>query len=292
LYATTESGGGNYTYGTVFELRPGSDRWKETVIYRFGPNTPAGGPKGPLIMDAEGGLYGTAVNPFELSPGADGWNFTLLHSFPSFQGDGVGAFGLVMDASHNLYGTTVGGGGGSCGGGCGTAYELHPTSGGDWKEYILHDFGAGNDDMSFPVGVLVLDGVGNLYGVAPGGAHRNGAVYRLSRGSNGHWKTTIQYSFTGGEDGATPAGGLVMDKSGNLYGVAAAGGDPNCDCGVIYKLAPAGNGKWAYTVLHRFAGIDGAQPDAQLILDKNGNLYGTTVTGGVHGAGVAFELTP
>jgi hypothetical protein len=71
-----------------------------------------------------------------------------------------------------------------------------------------------------------------------------------------------------------------------------AGGDPNCGCGVVYRLAPGKNGKWTYAVLHTFIGSDGAQPDANLILDNKGNLYGTTATGGVGGYGVAFELTP
>jgi uncharacterized repeat protein (TIGR03803 family) len=83
-----------------------------------------------------------------------------------------------------------------------------------------------------------------------------------------------------------------MDKSGDLYGVTVNGGDPNCDCGVVYKLAPGSKGRWKYTVLHRFTGYDGAQPVAQLIFDSKGNLYGTTSTGGAGGAGVAFELTP
>jgi uncharacterized repeat protein (TIGR03803 family) len=84
----------------------------------------------------------------------------------------------------------------------------------------------------------------------------------------------------------------VFDKYGNLYGTTLYGGDPNCGCGVVYKLSPGSNGKWTYTVLHRFTGTDGAQPGANLILDNKGNLYGTTVTGGAGGYGVAFELTP
>jgi uncharacterized repeat protein (TIGR03803 family) len=83
-----------------------------------------------------------------------------------------------------------------------------------------------------------------------------------------------------------------MDKSGNLYGTTIAGGTSSCGCGVVYKLTPGSNGKWKYTVLHRFTGYDGAQPDAYPILDSKGNLYGTTITGGAGGAGVAFELTP
>ena len=84
---------------------------------------------------------------------------------------------------------------------------------------------------------------------------------------------------------------MVLDEVGNLYGTTVYGGS-GCDCGVVYKLAPGKKGKWTYTVLHTFVGSDGAQPDANLILDDKGNLYGTTATGGPGGYGVVFELTP
>ena len=83
-----------------------------------------------------------------------------------------------------------------------------------------------------------------------------------------------------------------MDKTGDLYGTTALGGDPNCYCGVIYEMSPDKDGKWTYTVLHTFIGPDGVNPEANLIFDEYGNLYGTTVFGGTHSFGVAFELTP
>ena len=82
-----------------------------------------------------------------------------------------------------------------------------------------------------------------------------------------------------------------MDKA-EILRCDGAGGDPNCDCGVIYKLAPGKNGQWEYTVLHRFQGNDGEAPGCEPHLHGNGNLYGTTTTGGTYGAGVAFEFTP
>jgi uncharacterized repeat protein (TIGR03803 family) len=293
LYGTTEGGGGPYSYGTVFKLVPGTDGWTESVLHRFRGNGPAGSPQGPLTMDPAGNLYGTADDPFELSRSSGQWKLTLLHKFPSYKGDGNGAVGgVIVDASGNVYGVTELGGGGNCIEGCGIAYQLHHTPNGKWKESILHDFGTGGDDMTAPEGAFVLDAAGNLYGAADGGARFQGAVYRLSRGSDGHWKAAIQYSFTGGANGGGPSAGLALDKSGNLYGVTANGGDPNCGCGVVYKLAPSSKGKWKYTVLHRFTGYDGAQPYASLILDSKGNLYGTTATGGPDGSGVAFEITP
>ncbi len=293
LYGTTESGGGR-VYGTVFELTPGAHGWKETVLHNFGFDKLGCCPQATLVMDNAGNLFGTASVAFELSPGADGWKETVLHLFTGQHGDGEGAYaGLIMDAAGHLYGQTQHGGTSkNCDGGCGTVYELQRASGGGWKEHILHDFDTGGDDMAFPVGALLLDKTGSLYGTAGGGTYADGAVYTLRKQPDGRWKAAIQYSFTGGANGDQPGGGVVMDKAGNLYGTTVAGGDPNCECGVVYKLEPQAGGKWKYTVLHTFAGYDGAQPAANVILDGKGNLYGTTITGGAGGAGVAFELNP
>jgi uncharacterized repeat protein (TIGR03803 family) len=88
-------------------------------------------------------------------------------------------------------------------------------------------------------------------------------------------------------NGSFPTGGVVIDKAGNLYGATVAGGTDGCSggCGVVYMLAPSGNGKWTYTVLHKFDGADGAQPLGGLIFDDKGNLYGTAYS-------VVFEITP
>jgi uncharacterized repeat protein (TIGR03803 family) len=293
LYGTTESGGGPYKYGTVFELSPGSDGWKETTLHRFGFNKYGCCPQASLVMDSAGNLFGTAHVAFELSPTADGWKETVLHDFTGQNGDGYGAYtGMTMDAAGNLYGETLHGGTSTrCGGGCGTAYQLQRTADG-WKERILHDFGAIGDG-AFPLGTLSLDSMGNLYGTTGvGGATGNGTVYRLTLQADGHWKETIVYSLTGGANGIEPGGGVVMDKAGNLYGTTTAGGSPNCECGIVYKLSPAAKGKWNFNVLHTFVGTDGAQPVGELILDDKGNLYGNTITGGAGGYGVAFELTP
>ena len=292
LYGTTVFGGGPYKYGTVFELTPGSGGWVLTVLHRFGFNKHGCCPQASLVMDNADNLFGTASVAFELSPGADGWKETVVHLFTGQHGDGEGAYaGLIRDAAGNLYGQTEMGGSSRCGGGCGTVYQLSPTSDGKWKEHILHTFQARWDGSS-PVGALLLDSAGNLYGTAGGGKSGHGVVFRLSLGTDGRWRETVVYNIAGGADGDGPGGGVVMDKAGNLYGTTVAGGDPNCDCGVVYKLEPQAGGKWKYTVLHSFAGYDGAQPAANVILDSKGNLYGTTITGGAGGAGVAFELTP
>ena len=246
-------------------------------------------------MDNAGNLYGTGGSAYELSPGPKGWKLIILHEFKGKHGDGSDPYaGLILDPAGNLYGTTAGGGSSRCGGGCGTAYQLTPSSGGKWKETILHRFNASNDGAFPGLGALVLDGAGNLYGTTSvGGATGYGTVFRLAPSGNGHWTETILYDIPGGASGAEPGAGVVMDRAGKLFGTTTAGGDPNCGCGVIFELAPSStNGKWTYTVLHRFTGYDGAQPDANLILDDKGNLYGTTATGGAGGYGVAFEITP
>jgi uncharacterized repeat protein (TIGR03803 family) len=164
------------------------------------------------------------------------------------------------------------------------------TADGKWKETILHRFQAYGDGFILGTGALALDSTGNLYGAIGGGRKGFGLVYRLSHTPTG-WKEIVLYNLPGGAGGDTPSSGVVMDKTGNLYGVTIAGGDPSCQCGVVYKLAPNAKGKRTYTVLYRFTGFDGAQPAANLILDSNGNLYGTTLTGGSSG-GVVFEITP
>jgi uncharacterized repeat protein (TIGR03803 family) len=166
------------------------------------------------------------------------------------------------------------------------------------QEKVVHSFTGGNDG-STPIGNLVLDKSGNLYGVAGGGGKsKNGVVYKLTPTSGGRWAETVVYSFNGGTDGASPVGGVVFDKAGNLFGVTSGGGN-GCSngCGTVFELIPGGHGKWTEVVLYTFTGgSDGGSPDTILILDKAGNLYGTTQAGGdascaPGGCGTVFKLT-
>jgi uncharacterized repeat protein (TIGR03803 family) len=290
LYGTA-AGGGEHHSGVAFKLAKGS--WVESILYSFcaKPKCSDGGsPYAGLVRDKTGNMFGTGYAAFELSPGSDGWKEVALHDFACRNKDGCEPLaGVILDAAGNVYGTTEMGGNPRCGGGCGTVYQLRPTSGG-WKEHILHDFGAIGDGAVPGVGALILDSAGNLYGTTGGGGTTgNGTVFKLTLGASSRWKETILHSFTGGANGIEPTAGVVMDKAGNLYGTTSAGGTNSCGCGLIYKLVPGSNGKWTYTVLHRF---DGAGPNANLIMDSKGNLYGTTTTGGAGGYGVAFELAP
>jgi uncharacterized repeat protein (TIGR03803 family) len=298
LYGTTNSGG-TRGGGTVFELTPGASGWALTVLYSFcNQEGCVGLPQAGVVMDQAGNLYGTTPRlphggaAFELAPNSGSWEETKLHTFGVKKGDGALPYAsLILDAAGNLYGTTFGGGN-QCGSStCGTVYELSPLAGGKWKETVLHRFNG--SDGQFPGGgALFMDGAGALYGTTENGGTYGGVVFKLTPKADGQWKESTVYDFPGGAKGWLPGSGVIMDNAGNLYGTTDGGGGPN-GCGVIYKLAPAGEGKWKFSVLHTFGkGHDGCVPEGNLAIDQQGNLYGGTVLGGNHGYGMVFELTP
>lgn len=292
LYGTT-TWGGTYDYGTVFELTPGSGGWRENIIFSFDVSDGAR-PYGGVVVGKGGILYGTADVVFDLATASDGWTESVIEDFSNHDHDGNGPFaGLTLDASGNLYGTTEYGGAHNMG----VVYELNPKTDGGWKEQILHDFcpkGPPNcqDGHTPGVGALTMDSSGRVYGTTAGGGYCCGTVFRLTLQANGRWREIVLYNFKGGASGFEPGAGVVRDKAGDLYGTTVYGGSSQCDCGVVFKLSPRKSGEWEYSVLHTFTGYDGAQPDANLILDDKGNLYGTTATGGANGGGVVFQLTP
>jgi uncharacterized repeat protein (TIGR03803 family) len=178
-----------------------------------------------------------------------------------------------MDSQGNLYGTTRAGGAN----GNGTVFVINQ----DRTGRILYSFNSGTDG-AYPVGGLVMDSHGNLYGTtAHGGLHGIGTAFIVSPSGT----ETILDSFSYGTTAAsTPNGRLLMDKQGNLYGTTMYGGTYNQ--GTAFKLRP-------FTILHSFGGFpDGAYPTAGLIMDSEGNLLGTAYTGGPHRGGTVFEITP
>jgi uncharacterized repeat protein (TIGR03803 family) len=273
---------------------------REHVLYAFGGLAPGcGDPTAPLVADEAGNLYGTTPGGganedgcvFELSPSDKGWDYTLLYSFSGPDGEQPWA-GLVFDKAGNLYGTARGGGAY----GVGVAFEMSPAADGGWTETVLHSFGNG-DDGSGPQSDLTFDDAGNLYGttVGSGGERRGGTVYKLSPGLGG-WTETVLYSFPAsiaGPDGDSPAGGVVMDREGRLYGNTLVGGA--LGDGAVYELSPSGGG-YDEKVIYSFNVYDGLQPISGLTMDRNGNLYGTTSSGGdmsvcyYVGCGIVFEL--
>ncbi|HEX8816997.1 MAG TPA: choice-of-anchor tandem repeat GloVer-containing protein [Terriglobales bacterium] len=242
-------------------------------------------------MDKSGNLYGTAGAAYELTHNPGVWKDTTLHNFTGKNGDGEDAISpVVLDAAGNVFGTTYLGGL-QCGSStCGTVYELSPQAGGKWKETVLIRFNGKNGQ--FPTGALLMDPSGTLYGATSLGGSHGGVVFKLTPSGDGRWTYSIIEDFPGGSEGYLPESGVVMDRNGNLYGTTGGGGNPS-GCGVIYKLAPAGEGKWKYTVLHRFGEApDGCAPAGDLTIDGSGNLYGGTLLGGSRGVGTVYELTP
>jgi uncharacterized repeat protein (TIGR03803 family) len=164
---------------------------------------------------------------------------------------------------------------------------------------ILYTF-SGYSDGALPEGTLIFDGQGNLYGTTTaGGTYQGGTVFELTPESDGTWTKTVLYNFNGPGDGNSPLGGLLMDRHGNLYGTAQEAGitNANCSigCGTAFALLKGTEG-YTYKVLHSFHGMpDGALPSGPLVADAAGNLYGTTVSGGVNdvcfeGCGTVFQL--
>jgi uncharacterized repeat protein (TIGR03803 family) len=311
MYGTTELGGtgcpGKRTVGcgTVFAIAPGG---AESVIYNFTGGADGGFPEASVLLDSSGNIYGTttrggafnAGTVFEVSGGVE----TVLYSFQGGTDGSIPGDGLIMDASGNLYGTTEQGGNPKAcmDQGCGIVFKIAPGG----AETVLYRFKGGNDGW-FPVGNLLQDSSGNLYGTTEYSGNTGrcsgtgcGTVFELSGGTK-----SILYTFQGDAgtsfDGALPMSGLVADSSGNLYGTTKAGGNgPGCygGCGTVFELVKSGS-SYSEKPLYEFQGwsagmnIDGAFPWSSVLLDSSGNIFGTTQGGGNKcGCGTVFELSP
>ena len=281
LYGTVAFGGTG-GQGTIYKL---NTKGVATVLYTFpGPADGQYPYNVAVAFSPDGGLYGATFYGGPEGSGVvyqlDGQgNDTVLHSFslftPNDYGQPIG--NLVRDSAGDFYGTTYIGQA-EAGYGYGVVYKLD-TAG---NARVVHNFTNGPDGGN-PYGGVIIDSKGNLYGTASGGgASGAGVVFKIASGN----ETTL-YNFTGGADGGTPLGNLIFDSAGNLYGTTNAGGASGA--GVVFKVDPSGN----ETVLYSFTGgSDGAYPLAGVILDSQGNLYGTTNNGGRSNAGVVFKIDP
>lgn len=313
LYGTTHAGG-RFQAGVVYRLDTSG---RETVLHAFSP--PHGGaPTAGVVRDSAGNFYGTASNVVykldatghytvlrsfacrtggevsaglvldaagklygttdmalacDVSPAPFGavykldtvGNLTVLYHFPGASRpedivSGPNA-GLVRDSAGNLYGTTP------YGGVSGMVYRVDTAR----QQTMLYSF-SGAPGGTHPQPGVIRDSAGNLYGsTGSGGPANEGVVYKVDTTG----RETVLYSFTGGPDGKTPTAGVVLDPEGNLYGATFAGGAANA--GVVYKVDTSGH----ETVLYTFTGgADGGNPEAGVIRDSEGNLYGTTAFGG------------
>jgi uncharacterized repeat protein (TIGR03803 family) len=323
LYGAT-SGGGPSNLGTVFSLAPPAfpgGAWTETILHSF--SGPDGAAPVALVIgsDAEGAavLYGVTAEGgagtclgggcgtvFSLSSPKDpqtnaAWIETVLYSFTGGS-DGSTPTGLSFarrtDGQPVLYGTNND----LATAGVGTVFSLTPpsTSGGAWKETVLHTFTG--PDGGDPVGGVVVGPKGNVYGTtSSGGATDIGTVFELTppESTGGTWTETVLHSFSG-SDGAFPSAGVLVGTGTDgrlaLYGTASLGGTSGD--GTVYRLTPSANGQdaWTMTVLYTFAGPDGASPSSSLAIrqgpDGHAVFFGTTSSGGSSGFGTVFSLKP
>lgn len=272
-------------------------------------------PQQKLLTDSTGNLYGTAGGGanqegivFMLSPktGGKGWAYKVLYHFCHLasckDGASPGGSWLIRDVAGNIYGTT------SAGGkyGNGTVFRLSPGSRKRWSFDVVYNFCRKDNcaDGKFPSGGLsyvgmatgvAYDGTSALYGVAyQGGKTGGGVVFSLTPQAGDLWSEAELYAFCkqkGCKDGVFPQGGVTPDAGGNLFGATFSGGG-NSAQGVAYKLTyDVQRGAWQETVLHSFCAqqscADGYSPTSGLVLDGEGNLFGTSQFGGV--GGVCFS---
>ncbi|HEY2476342.1 MAG TPA: choice-of-anchor tandem repeat GloVer-containing protein [Candidatus Cybelea sp.] len=293
LYGTASTGGSSACSigcGVVYELRKNGG-WSESILQTF---TGSDGefPNAVLLPSSHGTLYSTTWfggstgngTVFSLSPTGSGWTERVLYSFGGTTDGSAPAGGVIADRSGNLYGTTYKFDGDNDG----VAFELRKRAHGLWKDSVLYTFtnnGGGED----PYAGLIMSSNRKLFGAAiEGGPDNGGVVFGLVLNKHHAWTEKVVHAFGSAGDGSSPYGGLVADKSGNLYGTTVFGGTSNS--GTVYELSHS-HGKWIERILYSFSGgSDGANPNGALTLDRSGNLYGTAEDGGQSGHGVVFEI--
>jgi uncharacterized repeat protein (TIGR03803 family) len=249
-------------------------------------------PRGNLVFDRKGNLYGTTQNGgtfgcgtvYELVRSRSAWTENVLHNFPCDGSDGLGPLsGVIFDDVGNLWGVTVGGGSAAWG----TVFRLTPpsTAGGSWTETVVYNFQGGNDGEE-PFSGMVYAGNNKFYGFTPyGGSNGWGVFYEVTASGT----ERVLHTF-GVSDGQAPDAVPILDSLGNVYGttnVAGPGGN-----GTVFKFTPPTSGvHWLETGLFSFNGTDGNSCQG-IVFDSAGNLYGSSFGGGTSGNGVIFELTP
>jgi len=309
--------------GSVYQLKPptvGETAWSFNQIFTFG----SFGPSTPLMVGTDGALYGTTINDglygfgtfYKLTPPSTGitnWAETVLLNFGNGT-EGAAGIASLVDSGHGVF-YGIGGGGTFS---SGTLLSLTPPKKGAsvWTETTLFNFPKNNDN-AFPAIALAVDTDGAIYGTLGGYESQDstnvGAIFKLTppTSRSKDWTETILYKFRSGpngsdpSDGALPEGGTLIGPDGVLYGTTTAGGlwlgpDGYGGCGTVFSLTPPASGKntWTEKVIYRFkAEPDGCTPNANLVLGKDGSLYGTTQYGGIDpynhgGLGTVFKLIP
>lgn len=285
--------------GTVFAVNHDGSFY--SVVYSFQGGLDGANPQAGLAVDDAGNLYGTTYNGgshnlgtiFKLTYSGSQFQESVLYSFSGSDGSHPLAR-LSLDSLGNLYGTTYAGGSH----GHGTVFEFTPSG----TESVLFSFTGANGGN--PKAGLVFGSSGVWGTTYRGGAHNLGTVFQLTL-AGGVWQLNFSFPFAGA-NGANPAGAVVLDTSGDVFGTTQFGGPAGCaiaavGCGVVFELQPSGN-SYTETPIYNFTGglTDGAAPLDDLTLEADGSgidLYGTASEGGMTGGscstlgcGTAFVL--
>jgi uncharacterized repeat protein (TIGR03803 family) len=239
LYGTTNRGG--LGQGGVFELQNVSGKWTEQTLYAFTGGTDGGTPNPGIAFDSSGDILGTtyfggssdAGVVFALTHSGGTWIESVLYNFTGLT-DGQHPSSLILRRGV-IYGATTNGGGGGCDRGCGVVFELARDGQTGWKEHVLHAFQNNNRDGNSPL--LMFSSGGNLFGVCgAGGSYNYGTVFEMEKTFDGTWLESVQYAFSGGQDGAGP-GALVPATPTTFYGTTFEGGLPG-NYGTVFQLTP------------------------------------------------------
>jgi uncharacterized repeat protein (TIGR03803 family) len=295
LYGTTVFGG-KHGDGDVFRLTPDGSRYKEAILHTFGGGDDGARPGGNVVANSQGDLFGVTDiggadgrgTVFELVPSGSRYVEHVIHNFTGGADGGQPLGTPVIDSAGDIFSVTQFGG--TTDGG--VAFELAPHGGG-YRELVLHNFPFGG---ALPQAGLTMSPDGSLFGTGygAGDVHTNGLVFRLRKEKKSYVYTDL-YNFKGGSDGSNPFSTLTLDAStGGIFGTTEYGGGAGGE-GTVFELTPNGTG-YTEEVLHGFKPEAGALPQAPVLLEPNGDLFGTTSQSGTGcsgtGCGTVFELVP
>jgi len=304
LYGTTLRGG-TYENGTAFELKRAGSGWLLNVLHNFQGGTDGAMPVATVTIGPGGVLYGTTSEGGDPNCGTNGgcgtvyslqppahapfsaltsWTEKVLYAFHGGSDGRTPGYGApAFDPNGNMYGTTeFGGDVQDCSDGCGTVYELSPTISGGWTEQILHRFDGSYYEGAVPVGGIILDGVGDLYGFTT-------LFHQVFFTLQPQW----QYYFVDqllNDTGCDVSSSLLLDPNTfNFYGVAQG-----CGSGGEYGGGSVFDWFYGFSLVHDFGTTRGnyVTPEGPLIKDAGGNLYGVSFNGGAHQSGAVYKLTP
>jgi hypothetical protein len=342
LYGTTAYNGtglcrlgGVVGCGVVYEMSPPAQpggSWTETVIYSFQGGNDGYYPRGDLVFDEAGNLYGATAygggkgsncgdslypncgTVFELSPPqtkGGSWTEKVLYSFSGLVPWAIAADGsepnggLAFDNEGNIFGTAARGGSmiAACGGegelcGCGAVFELiaPKQNGGAWTEDILYRFQGGLVDGAGPNGNLIIIG-DKIYGTTYSGGGSQAGIFYSVQHVNDRWVKTTLYTFLNDPSPNRPEGGLMAIKDGYLVGAAVDGG-ANLAGALVQLTPPKPGGKWGLVDLYDFERPPAAAvPLGKLVPGRRDDFYGITQVGGTGqacngGCGTVYEVSP